>query len=96
MYPILGSSICWSSGFEPVLVLTVCSKGLFLYTLSRREEAIECAILSIAGFTWNWAAWELLSSCIIDVEEVDQLLPIIICATQRYSVVFPAKSLPVA
>ncbi|KAF8910365.1 hypothetical protein CPB85DRAFT_1305624 [Mucidula mucida] len=48
-------------------------KGLFLYTLSRREEAIECAILSIAGFTWNWAAWELLSSCIIDVEELYSL-----------------------
>jgi hypothetical protein len=47
------------------------SKGLFLSRLKgRRDEAIESAILSIAGFPWNWATWMLLGSCIEDGEEV--------------------------
>jgi anaphase-promoting complex subunit 8 len=40
--------------------------------LSRREEAIECALISIAGFKWNWSAWTLLASCIRDGEEVSR------------------------
>ncbi|PBK74233.1 TPR-like protein [Armillaria solidipes] len=54
-------------------------KGLFLKHLGRREEAAESAILSIAGFLWNWSAWELLRSCISDNEQMSaliQLLPI--------------------
>ncbi|KAK0195700.1 cell division control protein 23 [Armillaria mellea] len=54
-------------------------KGLFLKNLGRREEAAESAILSIAGFLWNWSAWELLRSCISDNEQMSaliQLLPI--------------------
>lgn len=45
-------------------------KALFLSRLSRREEAIESALLSIAGFRWNWSTWSLLGSCIGDGEEV--------------------------
>ncbi|KAJ7647249.1 hypothetical protein FB45DRAFT_892871 [Roridomyces roridus] len=53
-------------------------KALFLSRLTgRREEAIECAILSIAGFQWNWAAWALLASCIQDGEELSALLPLL-------------------
>ena len=47
-----------------------CRKALFLSRLSRREEAIESALLSILGFPWNWSAWTLLGSCIGDGEEV--------------------------
>lgn len=45
-------------------------KALFLSRLSRREEAIECALLSIVGFPWNWSCWMLLGGCIGDGEEV--------------------------
>ena len=45
-------------------------KALLLSRLSRREESIENALLSIAGFRWNWSAWTLLASCIADGEEV--------------------------
>ena len=48
----------------------VCSKGLFLSRLSRREEAIESLLLSIGGYPWNWSAWSLLGTCISDGEEV--------------------------
>lgn len=51
-------------------VLVRHRKALFLSRLSRREEAIESALLSIAGFPWNWSAWTLLGSCIGDGEEV--------------------------
>ncbi|KAF5354621.1 hypothetical protein D9756_005339 [Leucocoprinus leucothites] len=52
-------------------------KALFLSRLSRREEAIECALLSIAGFPWNWSCWTLLGSCIGDGEELSSLLQLI-------------------
>ncbi|KAK0212561.1 hypothetical protein DFS33DRAFT_1282647 [Desarmillaria ectypa] len=54
-------------------------KGLFLKHLGRHEEAAESAILSIAGFLWNWSAWELLRSCVSDNEQMSaliQLLPV--------------------
>ncbi|KAJ6499955.1 hypothetical protein C8R47DRAFT_1183941 [Mycena vitilis] len=53
-------------------------KALFLSRLSgRRDEAIESAILSIAGFPWNWATWTLLGSCIEDGEELSAILPLL-------------------
>ncbi|KAF8161139.1 hypothetical protein B0H34DRAFT_699614 [Crassisporium funariophilum] len=52
-------------------------KALFLSRLSRREEAIEAALLSIAGFRWNWSTWTLLGSCIGDGEELSSLLQLI-------------------
>ncbi|KAF8973218.1 hypothetical protein BDZ97DRAFT_1936102 [Flammula alnicola] len=52
-------------------------KALFLSRLSRREEAIESALLSIAGFRWNWSTWTLLGSCIGDGEELSSLLQLI-------------------
>ncbi|KAJ7045580.1 hypothetical protein C8F04DRAFT_1065361 [Mycena alexandri] len=53
-------------------------KALFLSRLpGRRDEAIESAILSIAGFPWNWATWMLLSSCIEDGEELSAILPLL-------------------
>ncbi|KJA14403.1 hypothetical protein HYPSUDRAFT_49186 [Hypholoma sublateritium FD-334 SS-4] len=48
-------------------------KALFLSRLSRREEAIESVLLSIAGIRWNWSAWILLASCIGDGEELSSL-----------------------
>lgn len=35
---------------------------------------MECALLSIAGFPWNWSCWTLLGSCIGDGEEVTESL----------------------
>ncbi|KAJ7096257.1 hypothetical protein C8R44DRAFT_371949 [Mycena epipterygia] len=53
-------------------------KALFLSRLSgRRDEAIESALLSIAGFPWNWATWTLLGSCIEDGEELSSILPLL-------------------
>ncbi|KAF9450423.1 TPR-like protein [Macrolepiota fuliginosa MF-IS2] len=52
-------------------------KALFLSRLSRREEAIECALLSISGFPWNWSCWTLLGSCISDGEELSSLLQLV-------------------
>ncbi|KAJ7901899.1 hypothetical protein B0H14DRAFT_2669035 [Mycena olivaceomarginata] len=53
-------------------------KALFLSRFkNRRDEAIESAILSIAGFPWNWATWSLLGSCIEDGEELSAILPLL-------------------
>ncbi|KAJ6625584.1 hypothetical protein B0H10DRAFT_2002043 [Mycena sp. CBHHK59/15] len=52
-------------------------KGLFLSRMNRRDEAIESALLSIAGSPWNWSAWALLGSCIDDGEELSSLLPLL-------------------
>ncbi|CAA7261631.1 unnamed protein product [Cyclocybe aegerita] len=52
-------------------------KALLFSRLSRREQAIECVLLSIAGFRWNWSAWTLLGSCIGDGEELSSLLQLI-------------------
>ncbi|KAJ3836499.1 hypothetical protein EV361DRAFT_808896 [Lentinula raphanica] len=59
---------------DPFLLLL---KAIFLSRLSRREEAIEAAILSIAGFPWNWTSWTILTSCIQDGEELTALLPLL-------------------
>ncbi|KAJ3742913.1 hypothetical protein DFH05DRAFT_1498493 [Lentinula detonsa] len=59
---------------DPFLLLL---KAIFLSRLARREEAIEAAILSIAGFPWNWSSWTLLTSCIQDGEELTALLPLL-------------------
>ena len=58
-------------------------KALFLSRLSRREEAIESALISLAGFRWNWSAWTLLGSCIGDGEEVVSF-PLIIVFRSRF------------
>ncbi|KAJ7218008.1 hypothetical protein GGX14DRAFT_439216 [Mycena pura] len=53
-------------------------KALFLSRVNgRRDEATESAILSIAGFPWNWAAWTLLGSCIEDAGELSSILPLL-------------------
>ncbi|KAL4246021.1 hypothetical protein ABKN59_008839 [Abortiporus biennis] len=52
-------------------------KALFLFRLSRRAEAIECALLSIASYPWNWSVWTLLGECLGDGEELASLLPLI-------------------
>jgi anaphase-promoting complex subunit 8 len=59
-------------------------KALFLSRLSRREEAIESALISLAGFRWNWSAWTLLGSCIGDGEEVVPL-PLITALRSHFS-----------
>ncbi|OSX66337.1 hypothetical protein POSPLADRAFT_1133350, partial [Postia placenta MAD-698-R-SB12] len=48
-------------------------KALFLRRLSRREEAIESALLSIAAYPWNWSAWTVLGECLGDGEEMFQV-----------------------
>jgi anaphase-promoting complex subunit 8 len=53
----------------PVLMGRV-SRGLLLYRLNRRDAAIECALLSLQRYLWNWSAWDLLSNLINDGEEV--------------------------
>ncbi|EIW82916.1 cell division control protein 23 [Coniophora puteana RWD-64-598 SS2] len=52
-------------------------KGLFLYRLSRRAEAIESVVLSLAEYAWNWSAWTLLGHCINDVEELASIVRLI-------------------
>ncbi|EMD37381.1 hypothetical protein CERSUDRAFT_114054 [Gelatoporia subvermispora B] len=52
-------------------------KALFLRRLSRREEAIESALLSIAGYPWNWSIWMVLGECLGDGEELSSLLPLL-------------------
>ncbi|KAJ7497357.1 hypothetical protein FB451DRAFT_1211148 [Mycena latifolia] len=70
-------------------------KALFLSRLSgRRGEAIESALLSIAGFPWNWAAWTLLGSCIEDGEELSSILPLLPLKTTHPLVqVFQVKTM---
>ncbi|KAG7098625.1 hypothetical protein E1B28_000546 [Marasmius oreades] len=52
-------------------------KALFCSRLSLREEAIENALLSLAGFPWCWATWCLLASCIGDGEELSSLISLL-------------------
>jgi len=52
-------------------------KALLLYRLSRREEAIESALLSIADYPWNWSAWTILGECLGDGEELSTILPLL-------------------
>ncbi|KXN92467.1 Anaphase-promoting complex subunit 8 [Leucoagaricus sp. SymC.cos] len=69
-------------------------KALFLSRLSRREEAIECALLSIAGFPWNWSCWTLLGSCIGDGEELSSLLQLVpLSPTHPLVLMFQIKTL---
>ncbi|KZT11024.1 TPR-like protein [Laetiporus sulphureus 93-53] len=44
-------------------------KALFLQRLHQRDRAIESALLSIAGYPWNWSAWMVLGECLNDGEE---------------------------
>lgn len=53
-------------------------KALFLRRLSRREEAIESALRSIAAYPWNWSTWAVLGECLGDGEEVSDTLQNII------------------
>lgn len=46
------------------------SKGIILGALKRRAEAIECLILSVTAYPWNWSAWLQLGALIEDPEEV--------------------------
>ncbi|KAJ7287468.1 hypothetical protein C8J57DRAFT_1283989 [Mycena rebaudengoi] len=69
-------------------------KALFLSRLNRRDEAIEAALLSIAGCPWNWSAWTLLCSCIHDGEELSSLLPLLpLPATHPLVQLFQIKTL---
>ncbi|KAH8996562.1 TPR-like protein [Lactarius hatsudake] len=52
-------------------------RGLLLHRLKRREEAIECALLSLQHYLWNWSTWDLLSNLINDGEELFSLLPLL-------------------
>ncbi|KAI0769713.1 TPR-like protein [Trametes elegans] len=52
-------------------------KAVFLCRLSRREEAIEGAILSIRQYPWNWSVWVALGDCLWDGDELSSLLPLL-------------------
>ncbi|GJE95470.1 TPR-like protein [Phanerochaete sordida] len=52
-------------------------KALFLRRLGRREEAIESALLSIAGYPWNWSTWIVLGECVGDGEELSSLVTLL-------------------
>ncbi|KAH8828042.1 hypothetical protein DL96DRAFT_1601410 [Flagelloscypha sp. PMI_526] len=52
-------------------------KGLMLSRLGKREEGIECCILSLASYPWNWSTWTLLSSSIRDGEELQAILSLL-------------------
>ncbi|KAH9961595.1 hypothetical protein BC827DRAFT_1203118 [Russula dissimulans] len=52
-------------------------RGLLLYRLNRREAAMECALLSLQRYLWNWSAWDLLSNLINDNEELFSLVPLL-------------------
>lgn len=52
-------------------------KGLFLLRLSRREEAFESLILSVAGEPWLYPSWMLLQAHVRDAEEVSHLMPLL-------------------
>ena len=75
-------------------ILNPFRKALFLSRLSRREEAIESALLSIAGFPWNWSAWTLLASCIGDGEEVLAKLVSISIPLIHHTALFPSSVRP--
>ncbi|KAG9039771.1 Anaphase-promoting complex subunit 23 [Tulasnella sp. JGI-2019a] len=44
-------------------------KGTILAALKRRPEAIECLILSVTAYPWNWSAWLQLGMLIEEPEE---------------------------
>ncbi|EJD02696.1 TPR-like protein [Fomitiporia mediterranea MF3/22] len=52
-------------------------KALFLKRLSRKEEAVEAAILSIKGYPWNWSTWLLLANCLGDRDELGAIISLI-------------------
>ncbi|KAI0093061.1 cell division control protein 23 [Irpex rosettiformis] len=52
-------------------------KALFLHRLSRREEAVESALMSIATYPCNWSTWTLLGECVGDAEELSSILPLL-------------------
>ncbi|KAL0581375.1 Anaphase-promoting complex subunit 8 [Marasmius crinis-equi] len=69
-------------------------KALFCSRLFLREEAIENALLSIAGFPWCWASWCLLASCLDDGEELSSLLSLLPLPTEHPLVqIFQIKTL---
>ncbi|CAL1706904.1 unnamed protein product [Somion occarium] len=69
-------------------------KAIFLHRLSRREEAIETALLSIAGYPWNWSVWTLLGDCLEDGDELLSLIPLLpLPATHLLVQLFQIKTL---
>ncbi|KAF7302678.1 TPR-REGION domain-containing protein [Mycena chlorophos] len=49
-------------------------KALFLFRLSRLNDAIDCILPAIAAIPWNWSAWQLLVDCVHDPKELDTVL----------------------
>ncbi|KAI0342117.1 TPR-like protein [Trametopsis cervina] len=69
-------------------------KALFLRRLSRREEALESALLSIASCPWNWSTWTLIGECLGDGEELSSMLPLFpLPATHPLVQMFQVKTL---
>ncbi|KAI0819986.1 TPR-like protein [Trametes gibbosa] len=52
-------------------------KTVFLCRMSRRTEAMESAILSIAQYPWNWSTWVALGDCLLDGDELSSILPLL-------------------
>ncbi|KAH9929513.1 TPR-like protein [Epithele typhae] len=69
-------------------------KAVFLCRLSRREEAIESAILSLTTYPWNWSTWVVLGECLSDGDELSSLLPLLpVPATHPLVLMFQVKTL---
>ncbi|PIL36102.1 transporter [Ganoderma sinense ZZ0214-1] len=69
-------------------------KAVFLCRLSRREEAIESAILSISQYPWNWSAWVALGDCLCDGDELSSMLPLLpLPASHPLVLMFQVKTL---
>ncbi|KAI0704990.1 TPR-like protein [Cerioporus squamosus] len=69
-------------------------KAVLLCRLSRREEAIESAILSIAQYPWNWSTWVALGDCLCDGDELSSLLPLLpLPASHPLVLMFQVKTL---
>ncbi|TBU33911.1 TPR-like protein [Dichomitus squalens] len=69
-------------------------KAVFLCRLSRREEAIESAILSISMYPWNWSTWVALGDCLCDGDELSSLLPLLpLPASHPLVLMFQVKTL---
>ncbi|KDQ15160.1 hypothetical protein BOTBODRAFT_32144, partial [Botryobasidium botryosum FD-172 SS1] len=52
-------------------------RGIILSGLRRRAEAIECIIMSLKAYPWNWSCWQLLSSLIEDSDELTRIQPLL-------------------
>ncbi|KAF8342206.1 uncharacterized protein EI90DRAFT_2903838 [Cantharellus anzutake] len=67
---------------DPFLIFL---KGVILKGLIRKAEALECAVLSLRAYPWNWSCWTLLREVVDDYDvvapaylfQIDRLRPLL-------------------